>query len=52
MHRNAAALVDPPRAQKREPEHLSQTQAATLLAAARDEPRGALYVMAVTTGMR
>ena len=52
VHRNAAALVDPPRAQKREPEHLSQAQVATLLAAARDDPCGALYVMAVTTGMR
>ena len=52
VHRNAAALVDPPRTQKREPEHLSQTQVATLLAAARDDPRGALHVMAVTTGMR
>lgn len=38
VHRNAAALVDPPRAHKREPEHLSQTQVATLLAAARPRP--------------
>ena len=52
VHRNAAALGDPPRSHKREPEHLSQAQVTTLLAAARDDPRGALYVMAVTTGMR
>lgn len=52
VHRNAAALVDPPRIPKREPEHLSQEQVQQLLSAARDHPLGALYVMAVTTGLR
>lgn len=52
VHRNAAALVDPPRNPKREPEHLSQEQAQQLLAAAAHDPLGALYVLAVTTGLR
>lgn len=52
VHRNAAALVDPPRIPKREPDHLSAQDAATLISAAHEHPLGALYVLAVTTGLR
>lgn len=50
--RNSAALVDPPRLPRRETEHLSAEQVRRLVAAAADDRLGALYVLAVTTGLR
>jgi integrase len=50
--RNAAAEVDPPRVQTPEMCPLSPVQARTLLQAARGNRLEALYVLAVTTGMR
>ena len=50
--RNAAAAVDPPRVITPEMRPLSRAQARTLLEAARGNRLEALYVLAVTTGMR
>ena len=50
--RNAAAEADPPRVRTPEMRPLSPTQARTLLDAARGNRLEALYVLAVTTGMR
>jgi integrase len=50
--RNVAAAVDPPRVRTPEMRPLSPTQARTLLAAAEGNRLTALYVLAVTTGMR
>jgi integrase len=50
--RNVAALVDPPRVPRHEIRPLSTEQARTLLRAARGQRLEALYVLALTTGMR
>jgi len=50
--RNAAAAVDPPRVVTPEMRPLSPTQARTLLAAANGNRLEALFVLAVSTGMR
>jgi integrase len=50
--RNVAAAVDPPRARPPEVAPLSPAEARTLLEAARGDRLEALYVLAVTTGMR
>lgn len=50
--RNAAASVEPPRPVPKEMRPLSPTEARSLLEAARGERFEALYVLAVTTGMR
>jgi len=50
--RNAAAEADPPRVHTPEMRPLSPTQARTLLQAAKGNRLEALYVLAVTTGMR
>lgn len=50
--RNVADLVDPPRSQGRQMAHLSPEQARALLAAASGDRLEALYVLALTTGMR
>ncbi len=50
--RNVVALVDPPRAARHEMQALDEPQVHALLAAAAADPLEALYVLAVTTGMR
>jgi len=50
--RNVVALVDPPRGARREMTTLSAEQARALIHAAKDDRYGALYVVAVTSGMR
>ena len=50
--RNVAALVKPPRAQHRDMTTLTPEQARAFLAVARGERLEALYVAALTTGMR
>ena len=50
--RNVAAEADPPRVRTPEMRPLSPTQARTLLNAAKGDRLEALYVLAVTTGMR
>lgn len=50
--RNVAALVSPPRVKRLEMRTLSPEQVNTLLEAARGDRLEALYVLAVTTGMR
>jgi len=50
--RNVVALVDPPRATRHEMQALDEPQVRALLEAAADDPLEALYVLAVTTGMR
>jgi integrase len=50
--RNAAAGVDPPRVRTPEMRPLSPMQARTLLNAASGDRLEALYVLAITTGMR
>ncbi len=50
--RNAAAEVDPPRVRTPEMRPLSPLQARKLLEAARSDRLEALYLLAVTTGMR
>jgi integrase len=50
--RNAAAAVDPPRVVTPEMRPLSSAQARTLLATAKGNMLQALFVLAVTTGMR
>ena len=50
--RNVATLVSPPRQQRREIQALSAEQVRLLLEAAQGDPLEALYVLAVTTGMR
>jgi integrase len=50
--RNPAALVDPPRVSRHQFTTLSPGQARTLLAALRGDRLQALYVLALTTGMR
>lgn len=52
VSRNVADFVDPPRISVREMATLSDTQVRTLLDAARGDRLEALYVVAVTTGMR
>lgn len=52
VSRNAAALVDPPRQRRRQPDHLDLERASRILAAASDDRLGALYVLAVTCGLR
>ena len=51
-NRNVAAAVDPPRAIAPEITPLSPAQTSTLLQAAKGNRLEALYVLAVTTGMR
>jgi integrase len=50
--RNVARLVRPPRAPRREMTALTPDQVGSLLSAARGDRLEALYVVAVTTGMR
>lgn len=50
--RNIVPLVDPPRAPRHEMRALDEYQARVLLEAAADDRLEALYVLAVTTGMR
>jgi integrase len=50
--RNVAALVSPPRVKRHEITPLSAVQARTLLEAAQGERFEALYILALTTGMR
>jgi integrase len=50
--RNPADLVSPPRPRRPEIRPLSSAQARTLLAAASGDPLEALYVLALSTGMR
>jgi integrase len=52
VQRNVATLVRAPRPTHHEMRTLSPEQARTLLEAARDDPLEALYVLAITTGMR
>lgn len=49
---NAAALVDPPRQRRRQPDHLCLDDVRTILASASGDRLGALYVLAVTCGLR
>lgn len=50
--RNVADLVSPPRPQRKEMQTLSPEQARTFLEAAKGDRLEALYVLALTTGMR
>ena len=50
--RNPAALVDPPRAERSEVAPLGAEEIDQLLAVAKGDPLEALYVLAVTTGLR
>jgi integrase len=50
--RNVCDAVDAPRVPKQEMRALSGEQAQQFLAAAKDDPLEALYVLALTTGMR
>jgi len=50
--RNPAALVDPPRMVRREMQTFSPAQVRTLLATAHGDRLEAVWVLAVTTGMR
>jgi len=52
VNRNVARLVDPPRPERTEIRPLSPDELRTLLEAARGDHHEALYVVAVTTGMR
>jgi integrase len=52
VQRNVAEFVEPPKVAKKEMRPLSPEQARKLLEAARDERFEALYVLALTTGMR
>lgn len=52
VQRNVTEMVDPPRMEHREMATLSREQARTLLAAAKGNRFEALYVLAVSTGMR
>ena len=52
VQRNAATLVDPPRAPKAEMKFLSVDQARAVLAAAAAEPLYALYVTILSLGLR
>lgn len=52
VHRNVADFVDPPRPNHHEMSTLSPEQARTLLNAAYGDRLEALYVLAITTGMR
>ena len=50
--RNVADLVDAPKAPRHEMQTLSQEEAKTFVGAAREDRLEALYVLAITTGMR
>ena len=50
--RNVAALVDPPRVVKREPQPLNPEQARALLVRSADHRLGALFAVAVALGLR
>ena len=52
VSRNVAQAVDPPRIQRKEFQALNAEQAKRLLGAARGDRLEALYVLALTTGMR
>jgi integrase len=52
IQRDVASLVDAPRLERHEMHTLSPEQTEQLLEAARGDPLEALYVLAVTTGMR
>lgn len=52
LYRNVADSVSPPRVQKMEPKTLTAEESKKLLRAAEDDRLGALYVMALTMGMR
>jgi integrase len=50
--RNVAQSVDPPRVQKKELSPLDEEQVRKLLESAKDNKLEALYILAITTGMR
>jgi integrase len=50
--RNVATLVDPPARNRQEPRPLSREQARTFLDGIRNDPRQALYITALGTGLR
>jgi integrase len=52
VNRNVAALTEPPRVERDEPATLSPLQVRRFLAQVKDDRLHALYVLAVTTGMR
>lgn len=52
VHRNVAALVDKPKMRRRQMQTWTPQQARTFLAASRDDRLYALYVLALSTGMR
>ncbi|HEY3283032.1 MAG TPA: tyrosine-type recombinase/integrase [Armatimonadota bacterium] len=52
ISRNPCALVKPPKVSQSPIRFLTAEEAKTLLAAAQDDPLEALYVLALTTGMR
>ncbi len=52
MYRNVADLVDPPKVQRQEMKVLSGEQARVLLETAKGDRLEALYILAITTGMR
>ncbi len=49
---NVARRVRPPRVRQAPPEVLNVTQVARLIAASRDHPLGAAFILAVTSGLR
>lgn len=52
VSRNVAALAEPPKMPRKERPILTSAQARLLIAETRDDPMHALYVLALTTGMR
>jgi integrase len=52
VHRNVATLVDVPSKVRHEMHPLEGDQVRHLLAATKDDPNGALYALAIATGMR
>ena len=52
VDRNVARKVTPPRVRPKEIEVLAPAQVATLIAASKTHPFGALFVLVVTTGLR
>lgn len=52
LPRNVAALVEPPKAPERDLRTLTAAECKTLLAGIKAEPLEALYVLALTSGMR
>lgn len=52
VSRNVAALAEPPKMARKERPILTSAQAKRVIAETRDDPMHALYVLALTTGMR